>query len=314
MGNQENQLFKVELEKFRPFQVRLLQASHKQSSVFKELTRVYSELLQDKRVRAEQNKYEIYSRQRGSVLNRYRKVHQGFNDLRTGLERAQKFYSDIKNTIDSQSLNVESFVGNRKSEGGDLLQQIERKKTTGGNGQANTDTERMQALMGRMNVSSPQPPSQTLGHRPAPPPPPQPGYPGTPAPAYAAQPTPYAMQSPPYGAVPPPRQQPPVTSPGYPHPPAARPNSQAPYNPGNYGPMSPPPPHTGHGYMSPPPQLYPPPGGYAPPAPPPGATRPQTFPVPPTGQYGAPPAHPYGQQPQHNTEAQDPWAGLGGWK
>jgi len=322
-GNQENQLFKVELEKFRPFQVRLLQANHKQSAIFKELTRVYSELLQDKRVRAEQNKYEILARQRGSVLNRYRKAHQAFIDLRTGLERAQKFYADMKTTIESQSLNVESFLGNRKSEGGDLLQQIERKKTSNGNGQANADAERMQSLMGRMNIGSPAP-SQPIsrpdtGHRPTPGAP-QPGYPGAANALMPGQSVSYPMQAPPYGGGPPSRQQPPVTSPIYQSPSAPRPNSQTAYNPGNYGPMSPPV-YPGAGYMSPQVQQHPhnpytSQGGYASPPPLHGATRPQTYPVPPSGQYGVPPTLPHSQQSQQNTQAQqaDPWAGLGGWK
>ncbi|EOD45372.1 putative vacuolar protein-sorting protein bro1 protein [Neofusicoccum parvum UCRNP2] len=66
ISNQENQLFKAELEKFRPHQNRILQANHKQSSLMKQLTQTYGDLLQDKRVRSEQNKYEAFSRQRSS--------------------------------------------------------------------------------------------------------------------------------------------------------------------------------------------------------------------------------------------------------
>jgi hypothetical protein len=47
--NHENQLFQAELEKFRPYQTRLLQANHKQSLLMKELTKAYSDLLQDRR-------------------------------------------------------------------------------------------------------------------------------------------------------------------------------------------------------------------------------------------------------------------------
>ncbi|KAI7068184.1 BRO1-domain-containing protein, partial [Hortaea werneckii] len=70
VSNQEAQLFKAELEKFRPHQNRILQANHKQSSLMKELTRTYNDLLQDKRVKGEQNKYEAFSRQRNTVLNK----------------------------------------------------------------------------------------------------------------------------------------------------------------------------------------------------------------------------------------------------
>ena len=99
IANQESQLFKAELEKFRPHQNRILQANHKQASLLKELTRTYSDLLKDKRVRSEQNKYEAFSRQRNTVMTKYRKVYQSFNDLIAGLNRAQGFYSEMKETV-----------------------------------------------------------------------------------------------------------------------------------------------------------------------------------------------------------------------
>jgi hypothetical protein len=309
ISNQETALFKAELEKFRPMQVRLLQANHKQSSVFKDLTRTYSELLQDKRVKSERNKYEVYSRQRGSVMSRYRKVHQAFTDLQEGLERARKFYTDMQSTIDSQAMNVESFVGNRKSEGGELLAQIERKKTSGSNGQGNADTERLQALMGRMNVNGPAAatsPKPDLSHRVAPMPPQT--YPSMSGTGYAGMSSPPTAQSSAYSAAPTPRpyqQQPPVPPTGYSNGFPPRPATQTPYNPGNYGPMSPPAPqypqHPGNGYTSPPQH-----NAYVPP-PPPG---------PPPNQhgYGMPPNAQYSQQQQQQQQSADPWAGLSGWK
>ncbi|KAL0257178.1 bck1-like resistance to osmotic shock [Diplodia seriata] len=116
ISNQENQLFKAELEKFRPHQNRILQANHKQSSLMKQLTQTYGDLLQDKRVRSEQSKYEAFSRQRSSVMSKYRKIFQAFNDLISGLMRAQAFYSDMKETVESLQQNVESFVNNRRAE------------------------------------------------------------------------------------------------------------------------------------------------------------------------------------------------------
>ena len=116
-------MFKSELEKFRPHQNRILQAMHKQSAIMKELTRTYGDLLQDKRVRSEQNKYESFSRQRNTVLSRYRKVYQAYVDLNAGLERARQFYSEMKETVESLEKNVQSFVENRRSEGSQLLKE-----------------------------------------------------------------------------------------------------------------------------------------------------------------------------------------------
>src|SRR5271155_3240259 len=85
IANQENQLFQAELEKFRPYQNRLVQATHKQQSLMKDLSKTFGALLQDKRVRSEQSKFEAITRQRGTVMARYKKIYASFNDLSAGL-------------------------------------------------------------------------------------------------------------------------------------------------------------------------------------------------------------------------------------
>jgi len=285
---------------------------------------MYSDLLKDKRVRSEQNKYELYSRQRGSVMNQYRKIHQAFTDLQTGLDRAKKFYSDMHSTLESQAMNVDSFVGNRKAEGGELLGLIEQKKAQGSNGQGNADTARLQAMMGRMNIGSLPPMKPDFNYRQPPPPQQQAGYPGMPGAAYtsmnAPQPQGYgAIQSPPQF-----QQQPGVTSPLNPNSLSPRPASHTSYNPGNYAPLSPPTssqsPHMNNGFKPVPPQpqygsgTYPQQGFVPPPParPPPG----QIYGAPLNGQYSQQNPAQYGQAMPAQTQSQqaDPWAALSDWK
>lgn len=118
----------------------------------KELTKTYGDLLQDKRVRSEQAKYEGFTRQRNTVLTRYKKVFQAFNDLIAGLVRAESFYSEMKDSVESLEKNVETFVSNRRSEGAQLLSQIERDKTSNAGGQADRERDRLRELMERMSV------------------------------------------------------------------------------------------------------------------------------------------------------------------
>lgn len=152
ISNHENQLFQAELEKFRPHQNRLLQANHKQTALMKELTKLYGDLLQDKRVRSEQAKYEAYTRQRNLVLGKYMKVYQAFSDLLAGLGRAQSFYSEMKETVESLGKNVQTFVSNRRSEGAQLLGQIEREKSINAGSQADRERDRLREIMERMSV------------------------------------------------------------------------------------------------------------------------------------------------------------------
>lgn len=150
--SQENQLFQAELEKFRPHQNRLLQLTHKQTALMKELTKTYGDLLQDKRVRSEQARYENYTRLRNLVLTRYKKIFQVFKDLIAGLMRAQSFYSEMRDTVESLEKNVETFVNNRRAEGAQLLSQIERGKVPAAGGQADRERDRLRELMERMSV------------------------------------------------------------------------------------------------------------------------------------------------------------------
>ncbi|KAJ5123944.1 uncharacterized protein N7515_007769 [Penicillium bovifimosum] len=149
---QESQLFDAELEKFRPHQNRLLQAQHKQSSLMKELTKIYGDLLQDKRVQSEQSKYESITRQRNSVMARYKKVYEAFHGLSSGISQARTFYKDMGDNVESLRKNVETFINNRRSEGAQLLSQIERDKASGVSEQEDREREKLRQLMERLST------------------------------------------------------------------------------------------------------------------------------------------------------------------
>ncbi|KAL1992269.1 hypothetical protein VTN49DRAFT_4301 [Thermomyces lanuginosus] len=174
LGNgREQQLFQAELEKFRPYQNRIIKANHTQASLMKELTKVYGDLLQDKRVRSEQSKYEAITRQRNSVMSRYRKVYNAFRDLVAGIAEAKKFYSEMQTSVNNLWENVDSFVNNRRAEGAQLLSHIEREKATGGttsssNSTSNStaqqeerDREQLREMMERLSTGPSSPSSRS---------------------------------------------------------------------------------------------------------------------------------------------------------
>ncbi|KAG9248461.1 BRO1-like domain-containing protein [Calycina marina] len=159
-SNYETELFQAELEKYRPHQNRLLSANHKQASLMKELISTFNALLKDKRVSREQRKHESISRQRSIVNNKYKKIHQEFLDLEAGLDSAKGWYREIKDTVDSLDKNVETFVNNRRSEGAQLLSQIEQERAANSIGQADQERERLKGLMERMSMD-PKSPSRS---------------------------------------------------------------------------------------------------------------------------------------------------------
>ncbi|KAK5939484.1 bck1-like resistance to osmotic shock [Knufia obscura] len=168
IANQENQLFQAELEKFRSHQNRLISTVHKQSSLLKELTRTFGDLLQDKRVRSDQQRYESIQKSRGAVKSKYKKIYTAHEDMIQGLMRAQSFYAEMKDSVDSLEKNVDAFVNNRRSEGAQLLQQIEQNKSSAATGQAAAEQERLQKLMERMSMEPQKSPTSPSQHRPQP--------------------------------------------------------------------------------------------------------------------------------------------------
>lgn len=222
IANQENQLFQAELEKFRSHQNRLISTVHKQSSLLKELTKTYSDLLQDKRVRSDQQRYEGIQKARSNVLHKYRRAHTAHEDLTQGLMRAQGFYSEMKESVDSLDKNVETFVSNRRAEGAQLLSQIEQKKAGDAGGQAAAEQKRMQELMQRLSMD---PGSSPTSQRP-------PAVPSQPTSVNAARSPPpqqshYTTTNPDPRFTIPPREEPvPVFTNGYPS--YAQPQNQSP--------------------------------------------------------------------------------------
>ncbi|PHH84900.1 hypothetical protein CDD83_1210 [Cordyceps sp. RAO-2017] len=347
ISSYESELFAQELEKFRPHQNRLIQANHKQSTLMKELTATFNALLQDKRVRSEQSKYEAIQRQRSSVVNRYKRAYQEFLDLEAGLQSARNWYAEMRETVESLEKNVETYVNNRRSEGAQLLNQIEQDRSTSKSSQAELERERLRGLMERMSMEPAQSPPQPSSGRPMPAPLFQPGQGPARYPQASFQGHYQVSTSPPPNPGYMHQQQPQQHAGygGYSSPPPANTFSQPTYNPSQYGPTpgptSPPASQTSFGMTSmrgpasPPPnqssfgqtcqahQMYPGygapqhgqgsfiPPGFVPPPPPPGP--------PPLGpqqtihygnqEYEPPRAGQLGPSPPH-----DPWAGLSAWK
>lgn len=219
IANQENQLFQAELEKFRSHQNRLISTVHKQSSLLKELTRTYGDLLQDKRVRSDQQRYDAVQKNKNSVLSRYRRIFNAHEDLIQGLMRAQGFYNEMKESVDSLQKNVESFVSNRRAEGAQLLHQIEQTKNSSAGGQAAAEQKRMQELMNRLSMEPKSAsPSQTeapaLPVLPALPPHPPMNASRSPAPVSPSYPT---TNADPRFTIPPRHSPAPVVPNGYSH-------------------------------------------------------------------------------------------------
>jgi hypothetical protein len=309
----------------------------------------FNNLLQDRRVRSEQSKYENITRQRSTVMSKYKRVYQEFLDLEAGLDAAKKWYSEMKDTVNSLDKNVETFVNNRRSEGAQLLNQIEQDRANNSGGQADRERERLRGLMERMSMD---PSTSPSGSKP-PPPRPQSSSHSGPGSGSAQYPTTNftgQYQLPASSTIQPASAQSNYSSYSSPQPNSYYPQqssqrtdvygqgrrpisqSQGGYDPASYlrrdsnQPISPPPnqqqfPQSSYGYQQMSPQQQIPPG-YVPPPPPPGPPPlgpQQTFQQPsmyPTaqGNYAQAPGHSGQPRPGQQPSSIDPWAGLNAWK
>lgn len=100
-------------------------------------------------------------------MAKYKRVFQAFNGLIDGLMRAQSFYSEMGDTVESLEKNVETFVSNRRSEGAQLLGQIERDKSANAGGQADRERDRLREIMERMSMDPSSSPTKSPMPRPA---------------------------------------------------------------------------------------------------------------------------------------------------
>ncbi|KAJ5437519.1 hypothetical protein N7445_006063 [Penicillium cf. griseofulvum] len=131
--DRETEFFDEKLKKFKDVLARLATANAKSRSLMEDLERIHNNLRQDKRIQSENSKYKSMMRQRNSVLARYKKVYEAFHGLSSGIKQARTFYKDMGENVDSLRKNVETFISNRRSEGAQLLSQIERDRGMGEN-------------------------------------------------------------------------------------------------------------------------------------------------------------------------------------
>jgi hypothetical protein len=76
--------------------------------------------------------------------------------------RAQGFYTEMRETVESLHKNVETFVNNRRIEGGQLLNGIEESKRHGStSGLVDWERERLKELMDRMSMDPSNSPSSS---------------------------------------------------------------------------------------------------------------------------------------------------------
>ncbi|KZP17376.1 BRO1-domain-containing protein [Athelia psychrophila] len=278
----EPALFAVELEKFKPYQQRLVSSVHHQQSAIQDLQSLWKSLKDLAGRGPGAKKWDEREKRKKETINRFQRARDGYMEVRDGLAKGLQFYRELTELGGTLRTHAHSFAASRAVERESLAGQAEAQK--------------------RLSAPTAPPPS-----RPPPPPKPSTSTPGLDA-SFASMGLRGNPTSPPptgQWSSPPPQRQPSAYAPLY----QPQPQSQLP---------PPPPPSSQPSYAPSPAQNYfPPPPPQLPQSPisqPSYASAPPQDPYANMGAFGSqftapqPPPPPPQQQQQQQQQQQPPYA------
>ena len=118
----ENRVFKSELEKFKPHQIRISATISRQEQLVEELTSTFKLVLENKANKSKQRKWESVSHRIRSRTKELDRAASTYQNISSGLSRAMKFYSDLDSLVENISTEARSFVQRRQQEGRNLYE------------------------------------------------------------------------------------------------------------------------------------------------------------------------------------------------
>jgi len=190
-GGGDTSLFANELEKFRPHQQRLSQTVTTQQTILTEINQLFKQLTESPQAKETLMRWESIEKSKKTLVNRFGRVVQVYQDVKLALEKGFNFYSDLDQLLTrGGGLNdqVDQYLRSRNEE---------RKRMA-------AEADLRQRLEGSLNLND-----NTSGYR-SPPPPPIPPTSPYGASSYSRPGAPSALPPPPppvnssYGLPPPP--------------------------------------------------------------------------------------------------------------
>lgn len=123
--NVEDQLFKSELEKFRPYQTRLAAIVHHQKTILKNLTTVWKKVLSNESIKRKTSNRELGRAQRIQTIEKFRQAYKSWRDSKDGSQKGKEFYQQLDFYANSILSNAQQFINNRQEERSNLSSRLD---------------------------------------------------------------------------------------------------------------------------------------------------------------------------------------------
>ncbi|KAE9411111.1 BRO1-domain-containing protein [Gymnopus androsaceus JB14] len=134
----EPALFAAELEKFRPFQVRLAATIQLQENVLKEVEALWKGLQGQGRAGrgtgkgGAAEKYSEREKRKQDAVERFKRAKEGYMEVRDGIAKGLNFYTELASLTATLARNVDSYVKERKEEREGLVRNLEVERRLSG--------------------------------------------------------------------------------------------------------------------------------------------------------------------------------------
>lgn len=142
-GADDNLIFEQELEKFQPYQQRLTATINTQALLIKDLADSWEKITRDPVVKSKVSDRKRALDHSHVIVERFRKAFDSWKQAKTGLDKGQDFYRDLRLMADKVNVSATQFVNARRQEGKSILSAI----------QSNTTNE-LQSQLGRLSFGS----------------------------------------------------------------------------------------------------------------------------------------------------------------
>ncbi|KDR77016.1 hypothetical protein GALMADRAFT_139043 [Galerina marginata CBS 339.88] len=124
----EPTLFAAELEKFRPYQQRLVSTVHHQEVALQEVTTMWKGLKDLAGRGAGARKWDEREKKKKDTVRRFSRARDGYMEVRDGLAKGLQFYTELTDLVSKLRSHVRSFVSERSVEREALVAKLETEK------------------------------------------------------------------------------------------------------------------------------------------------------------------------------------------
>ncbi|KAH7928878.1 BRO1-domain-containing protein [Leucogyrophana mollusca] len=128
----EPTLFAAELEKFRPYQQRLVATVHHQQVALQEIQTLWKSLRDLAGRGPGAKKWDERERRKKDTVRRFSAARDGYMEIRDGLTKGLQFYNQLTNLSATLTRNVKTFVAERRAERDKLAGQAEVQRRLSG--------------------------------------------------------------------------------------------------------------------------------------------------------------------------------------